>query len=77
MGYSCTDGPDGKGKLDARLFFICFQRDQREQCVPMQRRLASHDALNDYTTHTGSALFACPRGARKGGYVGESLRGES
>ena len=77
MGYSCTDGPDGEGKLDAGLFFICFQRYQRKQLVPMQRRLASHDALNEYIAHIGSALFACLRGARKGGYVGESLLGES
>jgi hypothetical protein len=40
--------------------------------VPLQTSLAQHDALNDYISHTGSAIFACPPGAR-GGYVGEGL----
>ncbi len=72
--YNYTDGMDLEtGELDAGLFFICFQRDPRSQFVPMQRRLAANDALNEYITHTSSAVFACPPGAREGGYVGESL----
>jgi deferrochelatase/peroxidase EfeB len=75
-GYSFTDGMDaGTGQLDAGLFFICFQRDPHEQFVPIQRRLGSNDALNEYIKHTGSALFAVPPGARRGGYVGEALLG--
>jgi deferrochelatase/peroxidase EfeB len=73
-GYSFTDGMDPKrGQLDAGLFFICFQRDPQKQFVPLQRRLAENDALNEYISHTGSALFACPPGPREGGYVGETL----
>ncbi len=73
-GYSFTDGMDSKrGQLDAGLFFISFQRDPRKQFVPLQRRLAENDALNEYISHTGSALFACPPGAREDGYVGETL----
>ena len=73
-GYSFTDGMDPeRGQLDAGLFFICFQRDPREQFVPLQRRLGENDALNEYIQHTGSALFACPPGASEGGYVGEGL----
>jgi deferrochelatase/peroxidase EfeB len=73
-GYSFTDGMDQKrGQLDAGLFFVCFQRDPRNQFVPLQRRLAENDALNEYISHTGSALFACPPGARENGYVGETL----
>jgi deferrochelatase/peroxidase EfeB len=73
-GYSFTDGMDHeRGQLDAGLFFICFQRDPRLQFVPLQRRLGSSDLLNEYIQHTGSAVFACPRGAREGGYVGEAL----
>jgi deferrochelatase/peroxidase EfeB len=72
-GYSFTDGFDSRlGQLDAGLFFICFQRDPRRQFVPIQRRLAT-DALNEYIVHNGSAVFACPPGARRGGYVGETL----
>ena len=75
-GYSFTDGVDESlGELEAGLFFICFQRDPRKQFVPIQTRLGSNDALNEYIKHVGSALFAVPPGARKGGYVGETLLG--
>jgi deferrochelatase/peroxidase EfeB len=75
-GYSFTDGVDESlGELEAGLFFICFQRDPRRQFVAIQHRLGSSDALNEYIKHVGSAVFAVPPGARKGGYVGESLLG--
>jgi deferrochelatase/peroxidase EfeB len=77
-GYSFTDGMDSKrGQLDAGLFFISFQRDPQKQFVPLQRRLAKNDALNEYISHTGSALFAIPPGARQDGYVGETLFGST
>ena len=73
-GYSFTDGFDAEhGQLDAGLFFISFQRDPHKQFVPLQERLAANDRLNEYIRHTSSALFACPPGAREGGYVGETL----
>lgn len=61
-GYSFTDGSDGLGHLDAGLFFLAYQRDPRRQFIPIQRRLAREDALNEYIRHTGSAIFACPSG---------------
>lgn len=73
-GYSFTDGMDSEtGQLDAGLFFISFQRDPQEQFVPLQRRLGRHDRLTEYIQHTGSAVFACPPGIRRDGYVGEQL----
>ena len=73
-GYSFTDGFDAeRGQLDAGLFFISLQRDPHRQFVPLQRRLAANDRLNEYIRHTSSALFACPPGASKDGYVGEGL----
>ena len=73
-GYSFTDGIDPvTGQLDAGLFFICFQRDPRTQFVPLQHRLASVDALNEYIKHVGSAIFAVPPGAQPGGFVGGTL----
>src|SRR6185312_1954470 len=72
-GYSFTDGMDAYGELDAGLFFIAFQRDPRTQFIPIQRRLAESDALNEYISHTGSAIFACPPGVRPGGWIGETL----
>jgi deferrochelatase/peroxidase EfeB len=75
-GYSFTDGVDESlGELEAGLFFIAFQRDPEKQFVAIQRRLGSMDALNEYIKHVGSAVFAVPPGARKGGYVGEALLG--
>jgi deferrochelatase/peroxidase EfeB len=74
-GYSYTDGIDSDtGLLDAGLFFICFQQDPRRQFVPIQRKLGSHDALNEYIRHTGSGLFAVPPGLRgPGDWWGKAL----
>jgi deferrochelatase/peroxidase EfeB len=73
-GYSFTDGVDESlGELEAGLFFICFQKDPAKQFVPIQTRLGTNDALNEYIKHVGSAVFAVPPGAKPGGYVGESL----
>ncbi|MZD10173.1 deferrochelatase/peroxidase EfeB [Streptomyces sp. SID5785] len=64
-GYSFTDGTDGLGRLDAGLFFLAYQKDVRTGFVPVQRSLAT-DALNEYTQHVGSAVFAIPPGVRDG-----------
>ncbi|MCW2553007.1 MAG: Iron-dependent peroxidase [Mycobacterium sp.] len=75
-GYNFTDGTDGFGHLDAGLFFIAFVRDPRTSFVPMQMKLSRSDALNEYITHTGTALFACPPGLREGdssAYWGSTL----
>ncbi len=72
-GYSYVDGLDGQHPRGGS-FFLCYQRDPRAQFIPIQRRL-SRDALNRFTKHVGSAIFACPPGARPGGYVGEGLLG--
>jgi deferrochelatase/peroxidase EfeB len=75
-GYSFTDGVDESlGELEAGLFFIAFQVDPEQQFVAIQRRLGQFDALNEYIRHVGSAVFAVPPGARRGGYVGEALLG--
>jgi deferrochelatase/peroxidase EfeB len=42
--------------------------------VPIQRRLAERDALNEYVEHTGSALFAVAPGVRAAGdWFGRAL----
>jgi len=71
-GYSFTDGFDeATAQLDAGLFFVSFQRDPK-QFVTVQRNLGT-DALNEYISHRGSAVFAVPPGAQPGGFVGEGL----
>ncbi len=74
-GYNFTDGTDGFGHLDAGLFFIAFVRNPVTQFIPMQAELARKDALNEYITHTGSAIFACPPGLRDGDYWGSTVFG--
>jgi deferrochelatase/peroxidase EfeB len=74
-GYSFTDGLDDRlGQLDAGLFFLSFQRDP-EAFVRVQRQLGAKDALNEYIKHVGSGVWAIPPGARRGGWVGETLLG--
>lgn len=75
-GYNFTDGSDGSdgfGYLDAGLFFIAFMRNPVTQFIPMQSALAANDLLNEYITHTGSAVFACPPGLGTGDYWGSIL----
>jgi deferrochelatase/peroxidase EfeB len=72
-GYSFTDGMDAQGQLDAGLFFIAYQKNP-DQFITLQRKLGSMDALNEYISHTGSAVFACPPGVTdQNGYWGQSL----
>ncbi|MEL4211742.1 Dyp-type peroxidase [Corynebacterium bovis] len=51
---------------DSGLIFTCFQRDPRESFIPVQRRLAEGDRLNQWITHVGSAVFLCPPGTTGG-----------
>jgi deferrochelatase/peroxidase EfeB len=72
--YSYSDGMDVKtGSFDAGLLFLCFQRTPSKQFIPIQHRLAKMDKLNEYTSHRGSAIFACLPGTKQGGFIGETL----
>ncbi|MCU1602270.1 MAG: deferrochelatase/peroxidase EfeB [Frankiales bacterium] len=73
-GYSFVDGSDGLGHLDAGLFFMAYMRDPKS-FVTVQTNLAANDALNEYVTHTGSALFAVLPGVQRGGWLGHGLLG--
>lgn len=82
-GYSYNDGvnitaerwpPWRQGlEYDAGLFFMAYQRDPRTGFIKVFEKMARLDALNQFVTHTGGGLFACPPGARKGGYIGQGL----
>jgi deferrochelatase/peroxidase EfeB len=77
-GYNFTDGSDGFGHLDAGLFFIAFVRNPSTNFIPVQAQMSSKDALNEYITHTGTAVFACPPGLREvdsSAYWGSTLFG--
>ncbi|TQL47344.1 deferrochelatase/peroxidase EfeB [Homoserinimonas aerilata] len=74
-GYNFVDGNDELGRLNAGLFFICFQRDPRTQFVPVQLSLARDDRMNEYVRHVGSGIFAVPPGCREGESIGDGLFG--
>ncbi len=62
-----------EGRRRAGLLFLAWQADVRRGFLPIQRALVQqHDALNRFTTHVGSAVFAAPaRGDDD--YVGQRL----
>jgi deferrochelatase/peroxidase EfeB len=82
-GYSYNDGanfvaerwpPWRQGiEYDAGLFFQAFQKDPRTGFIKVFDKMSKIDALNQFTTHTGSAVFACPPGVRPGQYIGQGL----
>jgi deferrochelatase/peroxidase EfeB len=82
-GYSYNDGvnfvaerwpPWRQGiEYDAGLLFICYQNDPRTGFLKTFENMAKFDMLNQYVTHTGGGLFACPGGAREGSFIGSRL----
>lgn len=60
-------------QYDAGLFFVCYQRDPREGFVKIFAKLAGHDRLSQFATHTGGGLFACPPGVAPGEFIGQKL----
>ncbi len=58
------------------LLFGCYQRDPLTQFVPIQQRLDDADLLNEWVTHTGSAVFAMLPGFQPGEMLGTALFGE-
>ena len=82
-GYSYNDGvnfvaerwPPWRQAIeyDAGLLFICYQSDPRAGFIKLFDDMAKFDMLNQFTTHTGGGLFACPGGVREGGFIGAGL----
>jgi deferrochelatase/peroxidase EfeB len=60
-------------EYDAGLFFIAYQRDPRTGFVKIYDRMSKLDMMNQFVTHVGSGLFACPCGAMPGGFIGSEL----
>ncbi|HUC69213.1 MAG TPA: Dyp-type peroxidase [Stellaceae bacterium] len=81
--YSYNDGVDFTAErwppwrqgleYDAGLFFICYQRDPRTGFVKIFERMAKFDMMNQFVTHVGGGLFACPGGAAQGEFIGQRL----
>ena len=60
-------------EYDAGLMFVAHQRDPRKGFIPINEKLAKLDIMNQFTTHVGSAIFACPPGVQPGSYIGAAL----
>jgi deferrochelatase/peroxidase EfeB len=82
-GYSYNDGvnfiserwpPWRQGiEYDAGLLFIAYQSDPRTGFIKIFENMAKLDALNQFVTHTGGGIFACPPGVSDGQFIGQSL----
>ncbi|GGM24700.1 MULTISPECIES: Dyp-type peroxidase [Micromonospora] len=73
--YNYDGVPAADGSADSGLVFAAYQADIERQFLPIQRRLAERDLLNEWTTPIGSAVFAVPPGCPAGGWIGEQLLG--
>lgn len=71
--YNYDVPPEAGAVSESGQIFVSFQADVDRQFVPIQRRLAELDLLNEWTTPIGSAVFAIPPGCAPGGYIGETL----
>jgi deferrochelatase/peroxidase EfeB len=60
-------------ELDAGLLFICYQRDPRTGFIRIFDRMSKFDMLNQFVTHIGGGMFACPGGVQAGQFVGQAL----
>ncbi len=59
--------------FDAGLLFQCYQRDPRTGFIQIFAKMAQFDMLQQFTTHVGGGVFACPRGVKPGEYIGQDL----
>ncbi|MFF0120257.1 Dyp-type peroxidase [Micromonospora arida] len=71
--YNYDGVPTAEGHADSGLIFASYQADIARQFLPIQRRLADRDLLNEWTTPIGSAVFAIPPGCQPGGWIGEQV----
>lgn len=60
---------------ESGLLFLSHQADISGQFLPLLARLDAADALNEWTTTIGSAVFAVPPGFQPGTWLGQTLLG--
>lgn len=70
--YNYDDGVR-HGIADQGLLFAAYMSDPRRSFVPMQRRIAAHDAFNAWNTTVGSAVYLIPSGVAPGQTLAEGL----
>ena len=73
-GYNYENGLDKAGNIEAGLIFIAFAHSLESNFIPVLQALGKSDALNEYISHTATAVFAIPHGLRSSSdYVGSEL----
>ena len=60
-------------EYDAGLLFMCYQRDPRTGFIKIFDKMSKLDMMNQFVTHIGGGLFACPGGAKAGEFIGQKL----
>ena len=60
-------------EYDAGLLFICYQKDPRNGFIKIFDKMSKFDMMNQFVTHIGGGMFACPSGIKKGDYIGQRL----
>jgi deferrochelatase/peroxidase EfeB len=60
-------------EYDAGLLFMCYQRDPRTGFIKIFDKMSKLDMMNQFVTHIGGGLFACPAGIGKDEYIGQRL----
>jgi deferrochelatase/peroxidase EfeB len=60
-------------EYDSGLLFVSYQKDPRTGFIKIFDGMSRLDMMNQFVTHTASALFACPGGASEGTYIGQRL----
>ena len=73
LNYTHAEWADGAPVSTAGLIFGAFQANIAEQYIPVQRMLDHGDALNEWTTAIGSAVFAIPPGFGPDSYLAQGL----
>ncbi|MHA6524228.1 Dyp-type peroxidase [Tessaracoccus sp. G1721] len=73
LNYTHDEWIDGQPRPTSGLIFTAFQANIAEQFIPVQRRLDQGDALNEWTTAIGSAVFVVPPGFGPDSYLAKGL----
>ena len=73
LNYTREEWVDGAPVLTSGLIFTAFQKSIADQFIPVQRKLDQDDALNEWTTAIGSAVFAIPPGFTQNTWLGQGL----
>ena len=57
----------------AELGAFTYQCDPRAGFIKLFDKMSKFDMMNQFVTHTGGGLFACPVGISEGEFIGQRL----